>query len=219
MRARSKYTPSALPAANAGLTLHCSAHGLGCHWVRLVLAEKDVEGARVELLAPGRHHEDLLLLNPSHVLPTLVERDLVLYPAAVIIDYLDERYPHPRLLPSDPPSRARLRMVLTQLQSELLPLLTPPSASAAAQKQRRQLADQLAAIHRLLPARGWFLGLDYNQVDTLWAVLLWALRGSDNEFLARPVRDSLERYGERLFARPAFARSQPPTVSPARGRG
>ena len=91
LRAKTKYVPAAKPASNAGVTLYATADAVGCHWIRLVLAEKDVPGVRVETQSPGRMSEDLALLNPAQTLPTLTDRETVIYPARLIAEVLDER--------------------------------------------------------------------------------------------------------------------------------
>jgi RNA polymerase-associated protein len=95
--------------SRTALTLYTTADGIQCHRTRLVLAAKGVSYERV-LVDPAKPPEDLLDLNPYGTTPTLVDRDLTLYNTAVVCEYLDERYPHPPLMPIDPLSRARLRL-------------------------------------------------------------------------------------------------------------
>src|SRR5687768_1850013 len=101
-----------LAARRAGLLLFSGEADLGSHWVRFVIAEKDVDGAAIEWVRRGEHNEDLTILNPSRTVPTYADREVVLYPARLIVEYLDERYPHPPLLPVEPAGRARLRLAL-----------------------------------------------------------------------------------------------------------
>jgi stringent starvation protein A len=207
LRAKSKYVPAAKPASNAGVTLYCSASQVGCHWIRFVLAEKDVPGVRVQLLPTGGSHADLALLNPSQTLPTLTDRDSVIYPARLIAEFLDERYPHPPMMPPEAAVRARLRMVMGRIEQEWLPLVDAIASGPAAQARtaRKQLADQLVASARLFPARGWFLGLDFGITDCAWATLLWRLASLKLQLPGGG--DAIRRYAERVFARPAFAAS------------
>ncbi|HSW11328.1 MAG TPA: glutathione S-transferase N-terminal domain-containing protein, partial [Solimonas sp.] len=83
------------PAPRSGLTLFCARDSIACLWTRIVLAEKDVDGARIEWVTPGKPNHDLMVLNPTLALPTLADRETVIHPAQVINEYLDERYPHP----------------------------------------------------------------------------------------------------------------------------
>lgn len=219
LRAKSKYVPAAKPASNAGVTLYCSAGNVGCHWVRMVLAEKDIPGARVALQVEGRMSEDLVVLNPSQTLPTLTDRDTVIYPARLIAEFLDERYPHPPMMPPEAALRARLRMAMERLEHEWVPLIEQIASGPAAQSRmaRKRLADQLVASARLFPARGWFLGLEFSIADCAWAALLWRLASLKMQVPAGG--DPIRRYAERVFARPAFARSLVDSQRAAAARG
>ena len=207
LRARSKFVAENKPAVRAGVTLFCDRESLQSHWARLVLAEKDVDGARLEWVLPNKPNEDLLVLNPELTLPTLIDRDTVIHPASVIAEYLDERYPIPRLMPSDPAVRARLRMVLLRIEKDLFPMAGFILAGKGDVKTaRKTLTEHLITSAKLCPAsRGWFMGLDYNLVDCAWAVLLYRL-ASLNLKLPNEVAP-LVRYAERLFARPAFQKT------------
>lgn len=207
LRARTKYIIPDKPAPRAGVTLYASRDGLACHWARLVLAEKDVDGARLELIQPGRPNHDFVVLNPALTLPTLVDRDTVIHPARVIVEYLDERYPHPKLLPADPAARARIRMAMQRIEDDFFPLVPAILGGSAAvtKNARKTLADHLTTSARMFPARGWFLGQDYNLADCAWAVLFCRLPE-----LALKVPADMQimvKYAERLFTRPAFQRT------------
>ncbi|NGY05248.1 glutathione S-transferase N-terminal domain-containing protein [Solimonas terrae] len=200
---KSRYVMDARPAPRAGVSLFCARGELPSSWVRIVLAEKDVDGARVEQLTPGKPHQDLLVLNPSGELPTLVDRDTVLYPATIVAEYLDERYPHPALLPADPAARARVRMVLMRFDHELFPaaaVIRDAPKSPDAKAARKQLQEALVGSTRLFPARGWCLGLDYNLADCAWAALFGAMPALG---LKLPADAALGRYAERVLSRPA----------------
>jgi len=207
LRARSKYVMDSKPAARAGLTLFCTHPGLGCLWTRIVLAEKDVDSARLEWVTPGRPHQDLLVLNPGLDLPTLADRDTVIHPAGVIAEYLDERYPHPKLMPPDPAAKARVRMALLRFERELFPWTEKAVADKGPEGKaaRAALLEALASSQRMFPARGWFLGLDFNLADCAWAAVFAQLPqlglklGAD----AQP----LIKYAERLLVRPSVRKA------------
>ncbi|MEQ1439640.1 glutathione S-transferase N-terminal domain-containing protein [Fontimonas sp. SYSU GA230001] len=207
--AKSKYVMDSRPGARAGLTLYCAPDDLSGRWARIVLAEKDIDHARIEWVRPGgRPHPDLIVLNPSLSLPTLADRDAVMYPAGIIVEYLDERYPHPRLLPPDPATRALIRMMLARLERELLPLaqsiLAAPK-SPDVKAARKQLGENLAASGRFFPQRGWCLGLtDFSLADCAWAALLSALPALQ---LKPPEDPALLRYAQRVLARPSVQSS------------
>lgn len=207
LRAKTKYVAAAKPASNAGVTLYCSPTQVSCHWVRMVLAEKDVPNVRVELQVPGRLSEDLAVLNPAQTLPTLTDRETVIYPARLIAEFLEERYPHPPMMPPEAAMRARLRMVMMRIEQDWLPLVEtiesgPPAQAKAA---RKHLSDQLAASARLFPSRGWFLGVEFGITDCAWSALLWRL--ASLKFQLPGSTEPIRRYAERAFARPSFAAS------------
>jgi stringent starvation protein A len=205
---RSRHKPAQhpiKPAPNAGLMLFVAEDSLGCDWARLVLAEKDVDGARVQALRPGAAiNEDFLVLNPAQTVPTLADREGVLTGARVIVEYLDERYPHPPLMPLSPAQRARARMALESIEHQLFPLLdtVQHGAARAGQQARAELLERLGAGGRQFAAHGYFLGREYTLVDCAWAALLHRLHALQIELPA----EALRRYGSRLAARASYRR-------------
>jgi RNA polymerase-associated protein len=134
-------------------------------------------------------------------MPTLADREGVLTGAAVIAEYLDERYPHPKLMPVSPAERARIRMALRHIEQEILPLI-----SETATPDRRQRSKLVAALQELLQSgarrygsHGWYLGLEFNLVDCLIAVMLLRLQAA--ELASSPV---VAQYAQRVAGRPAF---------------
>jgi len=189
----------------SGMTLYSDPTCPYSHRTRLVVAEKGIAVDVVDA-QPGRLPEDLIDLNPYNSMPTLVDRDLVLYDSRVIMEYLDERFPHPPLLPVDPVSRAKTRLVLYRIESDwysLLPDLGSRSDKRVA-KARKALADGLQASGEVFSAMPFFLSAELSLVDCCLAPLLWRLPLYGVELPARsPVRD----YMKRMFARPAFQES------------
>jgi RNA polymerase-associated protein len=177
------------------------------HRVRLVLAEKGIS-AEIIMVDEREPPEDLLDLNPFGSVPTLVDRDLVLYDSRVAIEYLDERFPHPPLLPPDPVNRARARLVLTRIEKDWYGLL-PQLENAANTKQnaeaKQQLSDGLMASIDVFAAKPFFLSDELSLIDCTLAPLLWRLPsfGITLTVHSKPVRD----YAKRLFKRPAFRAS------------
>ncbi len=221
LRTKSKYVAAARPASNAGVTLYCSEEQVACHWIRLVLSEKAVTGARIELQGPGQTSEDLAMLNSAQTLPTLTDRETVIHPARLIAEFLEERYPHPPMMPPEAAVRARLRMFMLMIESEWLPLLksVEKGTPAASKKARKELTEQLALHARLFPSRGWFLGLDFGLTDCAITALLWRMATLKLQLPANS--EPIRRYAERAFARAAFPASliQPRKSMGARGRG
>jgi RNA polymerase-associated protein len=187
------------------LTLYTTADDIQCHRVRLVLAAKGVSYERV-LVEPNRPPEDLLDLNPYGTTPTLVDRDLTLYDTAVVCEYLDERYPHPPLMPIDPLSRARLRLATVRIEKDWLPEVEVIRAGGRpADGARKRLREQLLASLPLFKAAKFFLNPEMSLADCLVAPVVWRLPWLGVE-LGREGKAILD-YGERLFHSQGYARS------------
>lgn len=191
--------------SRTALTLYTTADGIQCHRARLVLAAKGVSYERV-LVDPAKPPEDLLELNPYGTAPTLVDRDLTLYNTAVVCEYLDERYPHPPLMPIDPLSRARLRLATVRIELDWLPEIdTIKAGGRPADAARKRLREHLLASLPLFKASRFFLNPEMSLTDCLVAPVIWRLPwlGVDLGRDGKPILD----YGERLFASQGYARS------------
>ncbi len=187
------------------LTLYSSADSVHCHRVRLVLAAKGVVYDLV-IVNPRSPPEDLLDLNPYNSVPTLVDRDLVLYDTGVICEYLDERYPHPPLMPVDPLSRARLRLASVRIERDWLPFVEQIGAGGrSADTARKRLREAVIASLPLFKAAKFFLNPELSLADCALAPLIWRLP-SLNISLPREAR-IIEEYGDRIFRNPGFTRS------------
>ncbi|HET7663046.1 MAG TPA: glutathione S-transferase N-terminal domain-containing protein [Rhodanobacteraceae bacterium] len=187
------------------LTLYTNADGIQCHRVRLILAAKGVTYER-EMVDPANPPEDLVEINPYGDVPTLAERDMVLYDTAVVCEYLDERYPHPPLMPIDPLSRARLRLAAARIEYDWLPLVdTINEGGRPADTARKHLCEQLLTSVPLFKASRFFLNPEMSLADCLVAPVIWRLPmlGVDLGREGKPIVD----YGERIFHTQGFARS------------
>jgi len=187
------------------MTLFSDASCPQSHRVRMVLAEK---GITVEIvnIDPDNLPEDLIDLNPYQSVPTLMDRELVLYDPQVIVEYLDERFPHPPLMPVDPVSRARSRLALHRIEKDWYSLLSDMErGEKTAAKARKALRDSLASSAEVFEAKPFFLSDDFSLVDASLAPILWRLKHYRIELpaQAKPVLD----YAERLFARESFQAS------------
>lgn len=188
------------------MNLFSSASCPQSHRVRVVLAEK---GITVEIVDVDTNHkpEDLLDLNPYNTVPTLVDRELVLYDPRAIMEYLDERFPHPPLMPVDPVSRARTRLALYRIEQdwyELVPQLESRGEKTAS-KARKILRDSLTSSAEVFAAKDFFLSDEFSLVDASVAPILWRLKhyGIELPRQAKPVMD----YAERVFERETFQAS------------
>jgi RNA polymerase-associated protein len=168
-----------------------------------VLYEKDVE-CQVVLVDVKKKPRELADLNPYNRVPTMVDRDLVLYESLIINEYLDERLPHPPLMPVDPVSRARARLMLMRFDHDWYSLL--PEIEGADKKNalraRNVVRDGLTVISPLFKDHPYILGEEFSLVDCSLAPLLWRLPiwGIELPRQARPIID----YAERLFERKSF---------------
>lgn len=189
------------------MALYSSSTSLDSHRVRFVLAEKGINVEIVDVNESPAALDDLAELNPYNETPTLVDRDLVLYGAGVINDYLDERYPHPPLMPVDPVSRARLRLVRYRIMRDWF-TLTNHIASAmgkAADKPRKQLRESIVAANELFSMNKFMLHDELSLVDCTLGPLLWRLPIYEIS-LPKQAWAILE-YMERLFSRESFRAS------------
>jgi len=174
-----------------------------CHLARIVLAEKDItfEAIEVDVETPP---EDLSELNPYNTVPTLIDRDLVLYDSRVIIEYLDERFPHPPLMPVDPVSRAKTRLALHRVEKDWYPLMHDilHKGEKTAAKARKMLRESIVSSNELFAVLPFFLSEEYSLVDATIAPILWRLPvlGIELPDEAKDVSD----YAQRIFNREAF---------------
>lgn len=190
------------------LTLYSAKDCVHCHRVRLVLAAKGVtyDLVPVDLDNPP---EDLRELNPYNSVPTLVDRDLVLYDTNVICEYLDERYPHPPLMPIDPLTRARVRLAIVRIENDWLTLVdTIEEGGKPADAARKALREEFLRNVQAFRASKFFLSPEMSLADCALAPLIWRLPmlGVVLPAEAQVVND----YGERIFRNPGFTRSLMP---------
>ena len=189
------------------MTLFSKPNDPWSHRTRLVLAEKSISIDIVDV-DDGNLPEDLLDLNPYNSVPTLVDRDLVLYDSRVIIEYLDERFPHPPLMPVDPVTRAQFRLALYRIEKDWYSLADdilaagdrkPPARSA------RALEESVLSSVDIFAAKTFFLSDEFSLVDCTIAPILWRLPafGISLPTRAKPIRN----YMDEVFSRPSFQAS------------
>ena len=189
------------------MVLFSGAKDPSSHRVRLMAKEKDIPMEIVEVDLEDMP-EDLLELNPYGTLPTLVDRELVLYDPQVIIEYLDERFPHPPLMSVDPTSKARARQMLRQIEKEWYPLIDTianDKDAAEVKKARRDLLERLIQLIPVFDHKEYFMSDDYSLVDVSMAVLLWRLPSLGIE-LPRTAK-SIFDYADKVLSREAFQES------------
>ena len=186
------------------MTLYSSDTDPYCHMVRIVLAEKGInyEAHEVDL---NDTPEDLRDLNPYNEVPTLVDRDLVLYGHQVIMEYLDERFPHPPLMPVDPVSRARNRLMLRRIERDWYTLSNKIANGEDVENTRKELANSLLAVAPIFEQKKYFMSDDFTVMDCAIAPLLWRLQHYGVELPAGA--SALITYAASVFNREAFKES------------
>ena len=189
------------------MTLYSKPTCIHSHRTRLVLSEKNINIEIANIDGPDLP-EDLMDLNPYHTVPTLVDRDLVLYNSRVIIEYLDERFPHPPLMPVDPVTRAQFRLALFRLESDWYPFAEKfeiDNERKLASKSRKMLREGILSSVDLFAAKQYFLSDDMSLVDCSIAPILWRLQvyGIELGSKARPIK----KYMQRVFSRRSFQES------------
>jgi len=185
------------------MTLYSDPSCAQSHRVRIVLGEKDLVFNVVNVFQ-GENNEDLIALNPNNTTPTFVDRNLVLYESRVIMEYLDERFPHPPLMPVDPVVRAKTRMVLHYIEKDLYGLLEDLKSSGEKKSAtaKENLKNNLMLSLDFLQGKKYFLSDDFSIVDCSMAPILWRLPEYEIELpkSAAPIL----KYADRLFQRGSF---------------
>jgi len=185
------------------MTLFSSPTCAMSHCARLVLHEKGVT-ADIEYFDASEPPEDLLELNPNGTSPTLIERDLVLYDSRVIMEYLDERFPHPPLHQMDPVSRANARMLIKRIDQDWYQLLDEiqNSGEKKSARAKKMLKESLLAAAPVFDAAPYFMSEEYSLIDCAIAPLLWRLHSVGIDFAT--LGKGITAYANRLFSRKAF---------------
>jgi len=178
------------------------------HRVRIVLAEKGV-AVEIQDADPDDKPAELADLNPYNSLPTLIDRDLVLYEPNVMMEYLDERFPHPPLLPVYPVARAESRLFIHRIESDwckLVAQILTSADEAVVEQARKELREGLVAIAPIFGEKPYFMSEEFTLVDCCMGPILWRLPMLGVELPEAQVKPLME-YMDRLFEREAFQTS------------
>ncbi len=185
------------------MTLYSDPNCAQSHRVRIVLGEKDLV-FNVVNVNNNDNNEDLIALNPNNTTPTFVDRNLVLYESRVIMEYLDERFPHPPLMPVDPVIRAKTRMVLHYIEKDLYGLLDDLKSSGEKKSSaaKAKLEENLMFSLNFLQGNRFFLSDDFTIIDCSIAPILWRLPeyGIELPKSGKPII----KYADRIFERSSF---------------
>ncbi len=179
-----------------------------CHRVRIVLAEKGVTCNLVDT-KENELPEELLDSNPYGNLPTLLDRDLVLYESKVIMEYLDERFPHPPLLPVYPVARGESRLYIYRIERDWCVLVDAIEKGEAdnIDQMRKDLADGFSGIAPIFAEKPFFMSDEFTLVDCCLGPILWRLKALGVELANTRQTKPLNDYMNRLFSMPSFQES------------
>lgn len=194
----------AIVAKRTIMSLFSDVDDVYSHQVRIVLAEK---GVNVEILAARQDEpsEDLLSVNPYGTVPTLIDRELVLYEARIIMEYLDERFPHPPLLPVYPVARAETRKMMHRIEQDWYSLMNKIIRDEQVEQAKEHLLDSLTSLDPIFADKPYFLSDEFSLLDCALAPLLWRLPKLGVEISSQ--FKGLTSYMQRVFKRDSFQTS------------
>lgn len=191
-------------AKRSSMTFYSDGASHYSHRVRIVLAEKGVAVETIDVDLDNKP-EDLAALNPYNTLPTLVDRDLVLYEADIMMEYLDERFPHPPLFPVYPVARAQSRLWIFRIQKDWCSLvdsiMVGSGTSSQVEKTRKDLRESLISIAPIFGEKPFFMSDEFTIVDCCVTPILWRLPVMGIELPKTKTTKPLLDYRDRLFER------------------
>lgn len=191
----------AIVAKRTIMSLFSDNDDIYSHQARIVLAEK---GVNVDIMSVKANAvpDDLLAVNPYGTIPTLIDRDLVLYEARIIMEYLDERFPHPPLLPVYPVARAETRKMMYRIEQDWYCLVQRIQANADDLEARALLLESLSGLEPVFADKLYFLSDEFSLLDCVLAPLIWRLPCLGVEIPSQAT--ALHAYMRRVFKREAF---------------
>jgi stringent starvation protein A len=192
------------------MTLYSGTTDPYSHRCRIVLFEKGMDFEVIDVDLTNKP-EDLAIINPYNEVPYLVERDLRLGQANIINEYIDERFPHPQLMPADPVMRSKARLGLFEMERDLFVHIKDIDSdnSAVANKAREAIRDSLTQLVPIFSHQPYILGEEFSMLDVAIAPLLWRLGHYGIELPKQAA--PLLKYAERIFSRPAYIEAMTPS--------
>ncbi len=190
-------------AKKSAMSLHTDVNSISSHSLRILLRDKDVE-CDMRYVNSTERQEELFELNPYGETPVLIDREMVLYEFYPVVEYLDERFPHPPLLPADPIGRGKARLTIARMQRDWILEVDRAilNDNPISDELKQSISDGLTSLSPLFNHQPFFTGDEYTLVDVMIAPLLWRLKslGIQLPEKAKPILD----YADRLFAREQF---------------
>ena len=178
------------------------------HMVRIVLAEKDISCEIKEFNPDGKLPEELATLSPYNKLPVIVDREVTIYEPRIILEYLDERFPHPPLLPIYPNEKAECKLLIQRIENDWLPIIDKMMALNVSQKEfdanKKQLATLLSGIVLVLKEKPYFMSDEFTLVDCYMSAILYRLPYLGVSVPKSKNFESVKKYQDKLFSRPSF---------------
>ena len=178
------------------------------HMVRLVLAEKDISCEVKEFDPEGNLPDELPTINPYNRLPVLVDREVTIYEPRIILEYLDERFPHPPLLPIYPNEKAECRLLIYRIERDWLPLIDKMMEPKVSQKEfdkhKKDLVSLVSGIVLILKKKPYFISDEFTLVDCYMSAILYRLPYLGVTVPNTKSFSTLKKYQEKLFSRASF---------------
>ena len=190
------------------MTLYTGSDDVYSHQVRIVHEEKGVNFEAIEVVGNQQPPEDLIDLNPYNTVPTLVDRELVLFESPIIMEYLDERFPHPPLMPVYPVARARSRLMMHRVEKDWYSLMKNVfnGSEKEAEKSRKELTESLLTLAPVFSETPYFLSEEFSLIDCCLAPLMWRLPAMGIQLTGRGAKE-VSNYMELLFEKDSFQAS------------
>lgn len=196
------------PLKRSSMALYAASDDPYSHRVRIVLAEKGLEVECINIDEDNNALEELASFNPYGSVPTLVDRDLVLFKSEIIMEYLDERFPHPSLLPVLPVAKGRARLMMHRINTDWYNLMDKIQSSEDTKEislLRKDLSASLTSINPVFAEHPYFFSEEFSLVDCCIAPLLWRL--PQLGVTLPPQAHAIAEYADRIFARESFKTS------------
>lgn len=199
---------TAAPNKRSNIVLYVSKSDINSHRIKMVVAEKSVPADIIEV-DPLQLPPELLAVNLTGTVPTLVDRDLVLYEPSIISEYLDERFPHPPLLPVYPIARAKTRLMMLRIEREWYSLIKTIETNIVSQNEikntKKKLTESIISFAPVFSSLPFFLSEEFSLLDCCMAPLLWQLPKLG--IIIPPQVQAIHDYTKRVFERPSFRSS------------
>ena len=181
-----------------------------CQRVRIVLEEKGISSEIIDV-DKNKLSDEILEVSPYGTLPVLVDRDVALYDSVTLMEYLDERFPHPPLLPVYPVSRANMRLYMKRITNDWCSLfdslVNDKLKEAEEKKKKKQLKSLILSTNPIFKEKPYFMNEEFSLVDCCIAPILWRLPQVGIDITKDTKNKPINDYMKKVFTRQAFLKS------------